>query len=529
MKRILVTGTVVSVLGMGLVVVLLVVLGAAAARPVPVRAQGSVITVCREWECHYDNIQAAVDAAFAGDEIRVAGGTYTGVHSFSGVTQVVYVSKTLTIRGGYSPDLSVWDPDTYSTTVDAEMMGRGFYLGGDVTPTLEALSITGGSGVAGGGGSDAGGGIYIQDAHPTISGCLVYSNTGGSGAGVRFYGSSNVTLIGNRILNNVATGGNGGGVYAYSGDNAALTGNQIYGNRANNGGGLYMGNSDGVSLFGNEIYSNTTPGNGGGMLISSSDDLDLSYNLVYSNTSTGSGGGLSLHVGTGTMTGNQFTYNTVSGSGNGGGIYLDRSDIQSDGDIIRWNRTVSGEGSGISMFESSPVLSNTVVADNVDEGAGAGARIAIYVDSASPRFLHLTMARHPGNGLYIVSYGSLNSSVTVSNSIVYSHSVGVFVYALHPKISSVALSNTLAYSNTMLFANDGNTIEDDSGTIFGDPDFMADGVHIGPNSAAIDAGLDAGVLTDVDGDPRPVGGGYDIGADERPQEIYLPLVVRQWP
>jgi hypothetical protein len=33
-------------------------------------------------------------------------------------------------------------------------------------------------------------------------------------------------------------------------------------------------------------------------------------------------------------------------------------------------------------------------------------------------------------------------------------------------------------------------------------------------SAAIDQGVDAGVATDIDGDARPCGQGYDLGADE---------------
>jgi hypothetical protein len=34
-----------------------------------------------------------------------------------------YISKTLTLRGGYSPDFGAWHPGTYPTTLDA--MGRG--------------------------------------------------------------------------------------------------------------------------------------------------------------------------------------------------------------------------------------------------------------------------------------------------------------------------------------------------------------------------------------------------------------------
>ena len=60
----------------------------------------------------YTTIQAAVDAADPGDLIQVAAGLYTDVHSrkkpagyeapvgFTMVSQVVYITQTLTIKGG---------------------------------------------------------------------------------------------------------------------------------------------------------------------------------------------------------------------------------------------------------------------------------------------------------------------------------------------------------------------------------------------------------------------------------------------
>jgi hypothetical protein len=55
--------------------------------------------------------------------------------------------------------------------------------------------------------------------------------------------------------------------------------------------------------------------------------------------------------------------------------------------------------------------------------------------------------------------------------------------------------------------------------------------HIGPGSAARNAGVNAGVNTDIDSEFRPKEGGYDIGADEFGQQwdIYLPLVVKNYP
>jgi hypothetical protein len=45
-------------------------------------------------------------------------------------------------------------------------------------------------------------------------------------------------------------------------------------------------------------------------------------------------------------------------------------------------------------------------------------------------------------------------------------------------------------------------------------------------SDAIDAGVDAGLYTDIDGGPRPGGGGFDIGADEWWLRMLLPLIGR---
>ena len=59
---------------------------------------------------------------------------------------------------------------------------------------------------------------------------------------------------------------------------------------------------------------------------------------------------------------------------------------------------------------------------------------------------------------------------------------------------------------------------------FVDPD--GGDYHIGPGSAAIDRGVDAGVTTDIDGDPLPIGPAPDIGADEAWRWAFLPLVVR---
>jgi hypothetical protein len=69
-------------------------------------------------------------------------------------------------------------------------------------------------------------------------------------------------------------------------------------------------------------------------------------------------------------------------------------------------------------------------------------------------------------------------------------------------------------------------------SLIGDPLFvdpLHDDYHLLLGSPAIDHGIDAGVYTDLDGNPRPIGSGFDIGAYEFRgpfTRVYLPLVYK---
>jgi hypothetical protein len=108
----------------------------------------------------------------------------------------------------------------------------------------------------------------------------------------------------------------------------------------------------------------------------------------------------------------------------------------------------------------------------------------------------------------------------MTNTIVVSHWVGI---AVLPG-SSATLNGVLWYGNTS--ADSSGSAITITNAVTGDPAFITDGYHIGLGSAAVDAGVDAGVATDVDGAPRI--GRPDIGADEAPRVVYLPLVLRAY-
>ncbi len=305
----------------------------------------SAISPCR-------TVQYAVDQAAAGDEIHVAAGTYTDIHARNSVTQVVYISKTVTVRGGYSADFGAWDPAQYTTTLDAMGTGRVLYITGNITPTVEGLSLTHGDATGLGGGwwgDDAGGGVYIVTATAAISNCRIVSNTASYYGGGLYLWHSNATLTGNTIGGNTASASlsYGGGLYLLDSDNTTLTNNQISGNTAFHGGGLHLLDSDNTMLMNNTIVSNTASYYGGGLYLYYSGNATLTDNRVISNTAS-RGGGLSLYYSNNaSLTGNRISGNAAFGSedGYGGGVYLKNSDnVTLTGNQISGNIILGSDG-----------------------------------------------------------------------------------------------------------------------------------------------------------------------------------------
>ena len=174
------------VFALGLGLTLLLVLSAAAGLgggPPVAQAQGpdgyNTYYVAADGDCGagytpcYANVQDAVDAVDApNDVVKVAAGVYADMNYYGGLAQVVYISKSLTIRGGYTTtNWTTPDPVANPTTLDARGLGRVLVITGTITPTVEGLRITGGNarGLGGGpSGWDAGGGVYVY--------CLLYTS-----------------------------------------------------------------------------------------------------------------------------------------------------------------------------------------------------------------------------------------------------------------------------------------------------------------------------------------------------------------
>lgn len=470
----------------------------------------------------YASVQAAVDAANAGDEIRVAGGTYTGVSSRLGLTQMVYLSKNVTIRGGYGPaHWSASDPAARPTTLDAQGQGRAVYITGDISPTLEGLRITGGDSTGLGGyyGTDAGGGIYVITATVTLRGNAVFGNDAGNdghGGGL-FLLNCDGLLQANQIYGNKA-GQSGAGLYLSAGE-LTLSGNTISDNDASlYGGGLYLAWSE-ATVQGNWLRGNSASEGGAGYLYFGSDAV-FHGNILEGN-SANHGGGLSLFRSDTALGNNSFKGNT--GTVEGGGLWLFQSNATLEGDILSGN--TSHRGGGLHVWGCSPRLSNVVICDNLGlSGTSLGS--ALYAVGASPQLLHATISRNlggEGSGMYVTgdSYG-LHSSAVFTNTIISGHGTGIVVDAA----STATLNATLWHANVSDRKGAGTITHSNDRS--GSPAFAADGYHITASSAAIDRGVNAGVTIDIDGEPRPQKAGYDLGADEAGKiPTHLPLVLKR--
>jgi hypothetical protein len=497
---------IVFVLGLGLTLALLWLLGITTSSPTaraadllhPAAAPGDVYCVTPESGSYvgctqvFTNVQAAVDAASGGETIKVATGVYTDISAREGVTQVVYISKTVTIQGGYTT--TNWTtpfPITQPTTLDAQGQGRVFYITGAVSPTLEGLRITGGdaTGLGGesGSGFDAGGGIYILNAVATLRDNLISTNTA-------FYG---------------------GGLYL-RGSSSALNGNSLTANTARGGGGLYMESSY-ATLYNNTMFSNTA--NGGGLRLARS-QARLNRNFIASNTAPELGGGLYVdHQSNITLSQNAIISNSAGGCG--GGLFLCEGQAALDSDLILSNVSHSSGGGLCIVQNYTATLTNVVVANNQIVGNSTDASGAgIYNFASLSRFLHATISSNTGgngDGVYV----DYDSYVALTNTILVSQTVGITATAGN----TATLNGVLWYGNGANIGGAGTVTV--THEITGDPTFAPDGYHLTIRSAAIDQGVDAGVTTDIDSEPRPQGPAPDLGADEISlRYVYLPLVLR---
>ncbi len=445
-------------------------------------------------------IQYALDVAAPLDEIRVAQGTYTDT-----VGTVATITQTVKLLGGWDNGFTTRDPDTFPTTLDAQQNGRVIYINGNVTPTLDGFTITGGNANSEAEEVGHGGGIYSGNASPIIQHNIITGNvasispTFGYGGGIYLTNAQASTLIsGNQVLSNtgsISGSSNGGGIYLWQSDGTILSNLITINTSGRDGGGVYSVDGS-PHLLDNEVRGNVAGRNGGGLLLIGGFPL-VQGNLIADNlagwdgTNWHGGGLMVMYRGSPTITANRVFSNAA---GTGAGVVL-----ETNGNYTVTNNFIAHNSTcGIKVWDLtqySLIAYNTIVFNTGSEG---GIKLA---------------------------YGYITP--TIVNNIIVSNTYGIRAHS--------EASGTLDYNDVW-----GNTTQDYDlpGALEPGPhDIQADPLlvhptiddyHILSGSPVIDLGLNIGVTSDIDGDARPQGGGYDLGADEyREWRLYLPSVLRQ--
>jgi len=272
----------------------------------------------------------------------------------------------------------------------------------------------------------------------------------------------------------------------------------------NEGAGIYVHDGS-PTIQGNLITANAAGWYGGAVFVLKGEAV-ISGNTITHNTAAYSGGGLYLaRDAISEVEGNTIANNQ---SASGGAARLDAPQVSLLGNIMLQNQSssaISASGEGLQL-----TMVNNVV-------AGGGER-GIQLGTGQAELLHNTIVGQD-RGLILAN----DTEATLTNNIVaYQSKQGIVVGTITP------LPVTADHN---LFWGNGSDPFVGENPVLGPPSFVnraADDYHLGLGSAAVDAGVDAGVSTDIDGDVRPLGGGFDIGADEWVAPaiyLYLPLLA----
>lgn len=148
----------------------------------------------------YPTIQMAIDASINGSVVVVADGTYTG----QGNRNLSFQGKAITVKSENGSNRCI---------LDCEQRDLAFCFESNetVSSILEGFTII--NGVSG-----LGGGIYINDANPSIRDCIITYCRADQGAGGGIYCANGEPIIRDcQITHNTAddgqSGGSGGGIY----------------------------------------------------------------------------------------------------------------------------------------------------------------------------------------------------------------------------------------------------------------------------------------------------------------------------
>jgi len=365
------------------------------------------------WQDAYPYLQDALDAAFAGNEIRVAEALYRPSkrgHPLEPRTARFQLINGIAIRGGYAglghPDPNARDITRYQTILSGDLNGddgpgdanrtdnsyhvvSGDYT--DATAVLDGFTITAGNASGFANPDHYGGGMYNYRGSPTVNNCTFHGNHADIAGGAICNRDSNPILIACTLTGNSAT---------------------------SDGGAMYNSDSNPVILNSTFSQNFASSGQGGGMYNRESCPALSNCRFERNIARTGWGGGISNQHSKPKFTACEFAGNSAW---LGGGMYNAHSTVTVRNCLFTGNQAcslnvasstgmerlpVTGEGGGMyHVFDQNSVLLNCTFAGNRASFRGGG----IYnSDSDHPELTHCILwgNRDPsGSGKSAQIYG----------------------------------------------------------------------------------------------------------------------------
>ncbi len=449
------------------------------------------------WSTAANNIQVAIDASHDGDQILVTNGFYqTGGETVNGyaLTNRVVINKAVTVQSINGPNVTEIAGYQMPEVTNGESAVRCVYMTNGAT--LIGFTLTNGATLTATNYSpdlheEYGGGIWCESTNILILNCVMAGNAAmWAGGGVVNGMLSNCTFT----ANSAGTyDGFGGGAYNSILNNCLLANNWAY----------YGGGASGGTL----------------------------NDCILTNNSAEAGGGV---AGNGIYV-NGTTLNNCILSGNTAISYGGASDGCILNNCILVGNSTDGNGGGA----DSGTLNNCILMNNAAPnkfGYGGGAFQATLNNCT----LVGNWAGQYGGGSY---YGTLNSCLLYSNYVVSGFGGGSYYGTLNNCTVTgnnagvgggtyfTTLNSCIVYFNTSPQSpnnrNNGNLMNycctiplpvGGSGNITNDPnfvDFIGGNFRLQSNSPCINSGDgSSGTGTDLDGNPRVVGGAVDMGAYE---------------
>ena len=202
----------------------------------------------------YPTIQAAIDAAAAGDTVRVGPGTYN--------ERIDFLGKTIVVESTGGAAETIIDPNGAVGAIVT------MSLSGAQSPVLRGFTVRGGV-------SDLwAGGIYISGGSPLVEDNVVTGNAGCLGGGITVQFSA-AMIRNNTISDNAMPLCSGG-----------------------NGGGIRIGGAGTAQVLDNVVSGNTSDTDGGGIALFAAGQPTVTGNVIRGNVAeSGIGGGISLITG----------------------------------------------------------------------------------------------------------------------------------------------------------------------------------------------------------------------------------------